>query len=82
MRGWCCDNNQRRGHEGIRAIRFSRSNANLEHFIDLICRVARDPVLLNMISFIETSSSSSSSSSHRTNTMSSVIHKTMRMTPD
>jgi len=76
---WCCDNNQRRGHEGIQSIRFSRSNANLEHFIDLICRVARDPVLLNMISFIETSSSSSS---HRTNTMSSVIHKTMRMTPD
>jgi hypothetical protein len=71
---WCCDNNQRRGSRGgIRAIRFSRSNENLSGFVDFICRAARDPVLLNMISFIE--SSSSSSSSRRMNT-------TMRMTQE
>jgi hypothetical protein len=69
---WCCDNNQRRGSRGgIRAIRFSRSNENLSGFVDFICRAARDPVLLNMISFIE----SSSSSSRRMN-------MTMRMTQE
>jgi hypothetical protein len=73
---WCCDNNQRRNRGGINAIRFSRSNDNLEQFVDLLSRMARDPVLLNMISFIETSSSSSSSSS------SYIMRKTMRMTPD
>ena len=72
---WCCDHNQRRGSSGgIRAIRFSRSNENLSGFADFICRAARDPVLLDMISFIE-SSSSSSSSSRRMNT-------TMRMTQE
>lgn len=76
---WCCDNNKARGHvrDGIQAIRFSRSNENLNRFVDFICRAARDPVLLNMISFIETSSSSS-----RTTKTSSVLKKTMRMTPD
>ena len=70
---WCCDHNQRRGSSGgIRAIRFSRSNENLSGLADFICRAARDPVLLNMISFIE---SSSSSSSRRMNT-------TMRMTQE
>ena len=73
---WCCDNNQRRNRGGINAIRFSRSNENLEQFIDLLSRMARDPVVLNMISFIETSSSSSSSSS------SYALRKTMRMTPE
>jgi hypothetical protein len=78
---WCCDNNKGRGHvrDGIQAIRFSRSNENLNRFVDFICRAARDPVLLNMISFIETSSSSSSS---RTTKTSSVLKKTMRMTPE
>ena len=71
---WCCDNNRRRSHSGIQAIRFSQSNDNLQHFVELVCRAAKDPVLLNMISFIE-SSSSSASSARRINT-------TMRMTPD
>jgi hypothetical protein len=77
---WCCDNNKGRGHvrDGIQAIRFSRSNENLNRFVDFICRAARDPVLLNMISFIETSSSSSS----RSTKTSSVLKKTMRMTPE
>ena len=90
---WCCDNNKGRGHghghghgrDGIQAIRFSRSNENLNRFVDFICRAARDPVLLNMISFIEmttASSSSSSSSSSRNTKMSSVLKKTMRMTPE
>jgi len=76
---WCCDNNKARGHvrDGIQAIRFSRSNENLNRFVDFICRAARDPVLLNMISFIETSSSSS-----RSTKTSSVLKKTMRMTPE
>jgi hypothetical protein len=68
---WCCDNNQVRSRGGINAIRFSRSNDNLQHFVDLLSRMARDSVLLNMISFIEMSSASSYS-----------MRKTMRMTPD
>ena len=75
---WCCDNNQRRNRGGINAIRFSRSNDNLEHFVDLLSRMARDPVLLNMISFIEMSSASSASSASSSTSM----RKTMRMTPD
>ena len=74
---WCYDNNKGHDRDGIQAIRFSRSNENLHRFVELICRAARDPVLLNMISFIETSSSSS----HNTKT-SSVLKKTMRMTPE
>jgi len=76
---WCCDNNKAHGRDGIKAIRFSHSNNNLPRFVDFICRAARDPVLLSMISYIESSSSSSSSSSRNT---SSVLKKTMRMTPD
>ena len=81
---WCGDNNKGYGHgrDGIKAIRFSRSNDNLNRFVDFICRAARDPVLLNMISFIETTSASSSSSSVRNTKTSSVLKKTMRMTPD
>ena len=82
---WCCDNNKGHGHghghgrDGIQAIRFSRSNENLNRFVDFICRAARDPVLLNTISFIETTTSSSSSRNTKT---SSVLKKTMRMTPE
>ena len=76
---WCCDNNKGHVRDGIQAIRFSRSNDNLNRFVDFICRAARDPVLLNMISFIETTTSSSSSS--RNIKTSSILKKTMRMTP-
>jgi len=80
---WCCDNNKGHGHvrDGIQAIRFSRSNENLNRFVDLICRAARDPVLLNMISFIETATTASASAVRTTKT-SSVLRKTMRMTLD
>jgi hypothetical protein len=73
---WCCDNNQRRSRGGIQAIRFLHSSENLERFIELICSASRDSVLLNMISFIE------SSASGRMNTTNSVLYKTMRMTPE
>ena len=75
---WCCDNNKGHVRDGIQAIRFSRSNENLNRFVELICRAARDPVLLNMISFIETTTRSTS----RNTKMSSVLKKTMRMTPE
>lgn len=79
---WCYDNNKSHGRDGgIHAIRFSRSNVNLYRFVDFICSAARDPVLLNMISYIETASSSSSSSS-RNYKVSYVLKKTLRMTPD
>lgn len=74
---WCCDNNRRRSHSGIQAIRFSQSNDNLQHFVELVCRAAKDPVLLNMISFIESASSAASSASAARR-----INTTMRMTPD
>ena len=75
---WCCDNNRRRSHGGIQAIRFSQSNDNLQHFVELVCRAAKDPVLLNMISFIESASASSASSASSARR----INTTMRMTPD
>ena len=75
---WCCHNNKGRGRDGggIQAIRFSCSNDNLSKFVDFICSAARDPVLLNMISFIESSSSS------RNTKPGAILKKTMRMTPD
>jgi hypothetical protein len=78
---WCCDNNKGRGRDGggIQAIRFSCSNNNLSKFVDFICSAARDPVLLNMVTFIESSSSLPPTSN--TNS-SAILKKTMRMTPD
>ena len=79
---WCCDNNRRRSHGGIQAIRFSQSNDNLQHFVELVCRAARDPVLLNMISFIESAAASASSVSSSSASLARRINTTMRMTPD
>ena len=63
---WCCENNSGS------SIRFSRNDRNLPRFVEFIERAARDPVMLSIISFIETSSS-------HTNT---VVKNTMRMTMD
>lgn len=72
---WCCENNS-----GA-SIRFSRNDRNLPRFVDLIERAARDPVMLSIISFIETSSASaSSSSSSSSGRINKVIKNTMRMT--
>ena len=50
---WCCLHNRRGG--GISAIRFSKETNNLPHFVDFITNAARDPVLLSLVSFIESS---------------------------
>jgi hypothetical protein len=67
---WCCEHNRRGGGSGgIGAVRFSKETSNLTQFIDFIMNAARDPVLLSLISFIESSAQTTA-----------VIKKTMRMT--
>ena len=68
---WCCAHNRGRGGGGgrIGAVRFSQETNNLPRFVDFIANAARDPTILSLISFIE-------SSTHTT----PVMKKTMRMT--
>jgi hypothetical protein len=67
---WCCLHNRRSGSGGgISAIRFSQETNNLTHFVDFITNAARDPVLLSLVSFIESSTPTTT-----------VVKKTMRMT--
>ena len=67
---WCCLHNRRGGGGGgISAIRFSKETNNLTHFVDFITNAARDPVLLSLVSFIESSTPTTA-----------VVKKTMRMT--
>lgn len=79
---WCCDNNkggrgkEHTGRDNIKAIRFAMSNHNLNEFIELIRNAARDPVLLNLIDFTETSMSG-----HNTK-INSTLKRTMRMTSE
>ena len=63
---WCCEHN-RRG--GIGAIRFSQHPGNLTNFIDFVSGSARDPVMLSMVAFIES-----------TGTTGTTTSKTLRMT--
>jgi len=72
---WCCD------HNTSSVIRFKQTNKNLSYFTDLICNASRDPVLLSVIEYIESSSSSSSSESS-SRMIHPVLKKTMRMTLD
>jgi hypothetical protein len=64
---WCCLHNRRSG--GIGAIRFSQETNNLPHFVDFITNAARDPVLLSLVSLIESSAPTTT-----------LVKKTMRMT--
>ena len=73
---WCCLHNRGGGVGGIGAIRFSQERSNLTHFVDFITNAAGDPVLLSLISFIETTTSSSSSA------QTAVVKNTLRMTMD
>ena len=72
---WCCHNNHGKGRIG--AIRFARNQGNLSKFVDLLCTMSRDPVVLSMIAFIENENTHPGHSKG-----SSVAVKTMRMTID
>jgi hypothetical protein len=65
---WCCEHNRRSGG-GIGAIRFSQETNNLPYFVDFITNAARDPVLLSLVSLIESSAPTTT-----------LVKKTMRMT--
>ena len=62
---WCCEHNRR----GAGAIRFSQHPGNLTNFIDFVSGSARDPVMLSMVAFIES-----------TGTTGTTTSKTLRMT--
>lgn len=49
---WCCENNRGTGGR-IAAIRFSRQPGALPKLMDFISHMARDPMILSMIAFIE-----------------------------
>jgi len=68
---WCCENNRGAGGR-IAAIRFSRQPGVLPRLMDFISNMARDPVILSMIAFIEKA----------TGATATVATKTMRMTMD
>jgi hypothetical protein len=68
---WCCENNRGAGGR-ITAIRFSRQPGALPKLMDFISHMARDPVILSMIAFIEKA----------TGAATTVATKTMRMTMD
>jgi hypothetical protein len=74
---WCCENN-RGGKDGrISAIRFSRQPGVLPKLMDFISHLARDPVILSMIAFIEKATAAGTTAGATTTSM-----KTMRMTMD
>jgi hypothetical protein len=72
---WCGQHNQAKGRVG--AIRFSRNMGTLPKFVDLLCTISRDPVVLSMVAFIE----NANKHSHHSH-VSAVALKTMRMTID
>lgn len=67
---WCCQHNQGKGRIG--AIRFSRLHKTLPKFVDFLCAISRDPVILSMVAFIENANKHSHGST--------ITTKTMRMT--
>lgn len=67
---WCCENNRGTGGR-IAAIRFSRQPGALPKLMDFISHMARDPVILSMIAFIEKAPGATTTAT-----------KTMRMTMD
>lgn len=68
---WCCQNNRGKGQVG--AIRFSRNIGNVPKFVEFISHMARDPLMLSMVAFIENNHA-------KTNVNATVTTKTMRMT--
>ena len=71
---WCCENNRGTGGR-IAAIRFSRQPGALPKLMEFISHMARDPVILSMIAFIEKAPGA-------TTTATTIATKTMRMTMD
>lgn len=71
---WCCENNRGTGGR-IAAIRFSRQPGALPKLMEFISHMARDPVILSMIAFIEKVPGA-------TTTATTIATKTMRMTMD
>ena len=69
---WCCHNNHGKGRIGAR--RFARNQGNLTKFVDLLCAMSRDPVVLSMIAFIENANTHPKGAT--------IAVKTMRMTID
>lgn len=69
---WCCENNRGTGGR-ITAIRFSRQSGALPKLMDFISHMARDPVILSMIAFIEKAHNGAGAGT---------ATKTMRMTMD
>lgn len=67
---WCCEHNRGTGGR-IMAIRFSRQPGVLPKLMDFISHMARDPVILSMIAFIEKAHNGAGTAT-----------KTMRMTMD
>jgi hypothetical protein len=67
---WCCENNRGTGGR-ITAIRFSRQPGALPKLMDFISHMARDPMILSMIAFIEKAHNGAGTAT-----------KTMRMTMD
>jgi hypothetical protein len=72
---WCCETNHGKGGGGrVAAIRFSRQPGALPKLMDFISHMARDPVILSMVAFIEKATAGGTTGSTTTAT------KTMRMT--
>jgi len=71
---WCCENNRGAGGR-IAAIRFSRQSGALPKLMDFISHMARDPVILSMIAFIEKAHNGAGAGT-------TTATKTMRMTMD
>lgn len=71
---WCCEHNRGAGGR-ITAIRFSRQSGALPKLMDFISHMARDPVILSMIAFIEKAHNGASAGT-------TIATKTMRMTMD
>jgi hypothetical protein len=68
---WCCEHNHGKGRVG--AIRFSRNKGALPTFVEFISKMARDPVMLSVVAFIENMHA-------KTNVNAGITTKTMRMT--
>jgi len=75
---WCGHHNNGKGRND-RAIRFSRNQGNLSKFVDLLCAMSRDPVVLSMIAFIE-NQNTEHPDSHNVKAPATIITKTTRMT--
>ncbi len=75
---WCGHHNSGKGRLD-RAIRFSRNEGNLSKFVDLLCAMSRDSVVLSMVAFIE-NVNTGHPDSHDAKVPKTIITKTTRTT--